>query len=90
MADSDTRQSRVTHGVVHVLAYLHETDASCSEVARQTSLSESSTYRWLTELGDAGILKADAIRTDTGRAVIEYRLEDDELGAAAQVVADRL
>lgn len=89
MTKSNTRPSRITHGAVHVLAYLHETDASCREVARETILAESSVYRWLTELEQIGIIEADAARID-GRAVMKYRLEDDELGAAAKVVVDRL
>lgn len=81
--------SRITHGAVLVLAYLHERDASFNEVARETILSKSSVYRWLTELADAGIIEAEATHLD-GRAVTVYRLDDDELGAAAQVIADRL
>lgn len=82
--------SRITHGAVSVLAYLHERDAPCSEVARETGLSESSTYRWLTELADIGLLEADATRRDNGRPVVVYHLDDDDLGAAAQVLVDRL
>lgn len=82
--------SRITHGAVTVLAYLHETDGTCSQVATEIDLAESSCYRWLTELEEAGILEAEATRPDDGRAVVEYHLPDDELGAAAKVVADRL
>lgn len=88
VADS-RRASRITHGAVLVLAYLHKRDASFNEVARKTILSKSSVYRWATELADAGIIEAEATRLD-GRAVTVYRLDDDELGAAAQVIADRL
>lgn len=83
-------RSKIRHGAVTVLAYLHETDASCREVATDTELAESSTYRWLTELEEAGILEGEATRPDDGRAVVVYHLPDDELGAAAQVISDRL
>lgn len=33
---------------------------------------------------------SSASRNRIGEAIMEYRLKDDELGAAAQVVADRL
>lgn len=89
MTLSNTRPSRITHGAIHVLTYLHEADATCSEVARETCLSESSTYRWLTELAEVSILEAEATRIE-GSAVVVYSLDDNELGAAAQVVADRL
>lgn len=89
-ANRPSGPSRITHGAVLVLAYLHERDAACSEIARKTVLGESSVYRWLTELEEAGILEADATRTDAGRAIVEYHLPDDDLGAAARVVTDRL
>lgn len=89
MAESSTAPSRITHGAVHVLAYLHEMDASCSEVVRNMTLSESVTYRWLTELADVGIIEGKPVKVNA-RAVIVYRLKDDELGADAQVVGDRL
>lgn len=82
--------SPITHGAVLVLAYLHQHDASCSEIARETILAESSVYRWLTEFEEVGILKAEATRADTGRAVIVYHLPDNDLGAATRVVTDRL
>lgn len=89
MSEYDPRPSRITHGAVNVLAYLHETDASCSEVARETSLSESSAYRWLTELADVDVIESEAGLVN-GRAVVIYSLKDDELGAAAQVLVERL
>lgn len=89
-ANHPSDSSRITHCAVHVLAYLHERDAACSEVARETGLGISSVYRWLTELEDVGILEADITRTDTNRAVVEYHLPDNALGEAAQVVTDRL
>lgn len=89
MSDADTSPSRITHGAVHVLAQLYETDAPCSEVARETCLAEATAYRWLTELAEVGILETDAMQID-GHAVVVYSLDDDELGAAAQVIVDRL
>lgn len=89
-ANHSSGPSRITHGAVIVLAYLHERDASCSEIARETSLSESSAYRWLTELEEVDILEAEAHRTDTGRAVVQYHLPDEDLGDGARVVVDRL
>lgn len=88
--DADGAPSRITHGGLVVLAFLHETDASCREVWLQTSLSESAAYRWLTELAAAGVLDTETRRTEDGRAVVEYQLADEALGAAAQVVVDRL
>lgn len=89
--ESDTGDvSRITHGAVTVLAYLHEREATCRQVATAIDLAESSCYRWLTELEEVGILEAEATRPEDGRAVVEYQLPDDELGAAAQVVAERL
>lgn len=89
-ANPPSGPSRITLGAILVLAYLHEHDAACSEIASETGLAESSVYRWVTELEDAGILEAQATRTDTGRAVVVYHLADDDLGAAARVVSDRL
>lgn len=89
MPTTDSPPSRITHGAVLVLAYLHETDASCREVSLNTSLSESSTYRWITELAEVGILETYT-RQDGGRPVVVYHLADEELGAAAQVIVDRL
>lgn len=89
-ADSARGPSRITHGSVRVLAYLHERDAICSVLARETDLAESSAYRWLTELADAGILESEATQRDNGRPVVRYHLPDEELGEAAQVMADRL
>lgn len=89
MADTDPSKSRITHGAVLVLASLHEADASCREMWLRTSLSESSAYRWLDELAEIGILDTD-VREGDGRPVTVYHLDDEELGAAAQVVVDRL
>lgn len=88
--DSSRGPSRITHGSVRVLAYLHERDGICSVVARETDLAESSVYRWLTELDDAGILDSEATRNRNSRPVVEYHLPDEELGEAAQVMLDRL
>lgn len=82
--------SWITHGSLLVLSYLHETDATCRDVANETGLAESSAYRWLTELEDAGILEAEAMQPDDGRAVVQYHLPDEELGDAARVIVDRL
>lgn len=90
MATTPRGPSRITHGAVTVLACLSEVDAPCCEVARETGLSESVVYRWLTELTDVGIIEADAVQRPDGRPVMVYHLADDELGAAAQVVVDRL
>lgn len=81
--------SRITHGAVMVLAHLYETDASCRDLYHETSLAESTAYRWVTELEEAGFLDGEATRRG-GRSVVEYSLEDDELGAAARVLVDRL
>lgn len=89
MADSDPHPSRITHGAILVLACLHESDATSREVWLRTSLSESSAYRWLTELADVSILDTYE-RHDDGRTVTVYHLEDADLGAAAQVIVDRL
>lgn len=90
MATTPRGPSRITHGAVTVLACLPEVDAPCCEVARETGLSESVVYQWLTELTDVGIIEADAVQRPDGRPVMVYHLADDELGAAAQVVVDRL
>lgn len=89
-ANSPNDTSRITHGAVVTLAYLHETDATCSDVTDETSLSRSACYRWLTELEAVGILTADPIQRDKGRPVMVYHLDDEDLGAAAQVLVDRL
>lgn len=89
-ATPSKRASRITRGSVQVLAYLHQRDAICSVLAREIDLAESSAYRWLTELDQAGILEAEATRRDNARPVVRYHLPDEELGAAAQVVVDRL
>lgn len=89
-ADSASGPSRITHGAAQVLAYLHERDAICSVLSQETDLAESSAYRWLTELEEAGILEAEATQRDNGRPVVQYHLPDEELGAAAQVLMDRL
>lgn len=90
MTENSSWDSRITHGAVVVLAYLHETDATCSEIGRETILAESSAYRWLTELDSAGIIEGEPARSNKGRAVVVYHLPDDELGAAAEVIRDRL
>lgn len=89
MADPGKHPSRITHGALLVLACLHEADASSREVFQRTSLSESTTYRWVTELADAGVLDTYD-RTDSTRDVVVYHLTDNELGEAAQVVVDHL
>lgn len=80
----------ITHGSVTVLSYLHGGDAICSDLAYGTGLAESSAYRWLTELEAEGILDAEATHANSGRPVTEYHLPDEELGAAARVLVDRL
>lgn len=89
-ADGQRASSRITHGSLVVLAYLHETDAACSQVARETPLAESTVWQWLTDLDEAGIIEGEATRSDDGRAVVEYHLDDHRLGAAARHVVDRL
>lgn len=89
MAGPGEQPSRITHGAILVLACLHEVDAASREVWLRTSLSESTTYRWLTELADAGILETYE-REGSSRNVVVYHLEDEELGEAAQVILDRL
>lgn len=89
-ADSASGPNRITHGAARVLAYLHERDAICSILAQETDIAESSAYRWLTELDEAGILEAEATQRDNGRPVVRYHLPDEELGEAAQVIMDRL
>lgn len=88
--ESTTGQRRITYGAVLVLASLHERDAICSVLARETALAESSAYRWLTELAEADILEAEPVRRENGRAAMRYHLPDEELGEAAKVVVDRL
>lgn len=89
-AEAERTHSRITHGAIVVLAYLHERDAACREVARGTTLAESTAWEWLTDLEDAGIIEGTATRRDDGRAVVTYYLDDDALGAAAQQVVNRL
>lgn len=89
-AASSREANRIAYGSVQVLAYLHERDAICSVLARETDLAESSAYRWLTELAEAGILESEATQRDNGRPVVRYYLPDEELGEAAQVMTDRL
>lgn len=89
-ADAEATHSRITHGAIVVLAYLHERDAACREVARETILAESTTWQWLTDLEDAGIIDGTATHRDDGRAVVKYHLDDDALGAAAQQIVNRL
>lgn len=84
-----TGPSRITHGSVQMLAYLNETDAVCSEVARETGLVKSSAYRCLTELEKAGILTATTTPREINGPVVQYRLDDEELGASASLVIDR-
>lgn len=84
-----TGPSGITHGSVQVLAYLNETEAVCSEVARETGLAKSSAYRCLIELEEAGILTATATRREKNRPVVQYRLDDEDLGASARLVVDR-
>lgn len=82
--------SLISHGSVIVLAALHESDGACRELSLRTPLSESSTYNWLTTLADAGILETYERQTGVGRPLVVYHLDDEELGAAAQAVVDRL
>lgn len=89
-ATSSKRSSRIARGSVQVLAYLHQRDAICSVLAGNIDLAESSAYRWLTELDEAGILEAEATRRNNARPVVRYHLPDEELGTAAQVIVDRL
>lgn len=89
MADPGKHPSRITHGALLILACLHDADASSREVYRRTSLSESTTYRWVTELAEAGVLETYD-REGSNRNVTVYHLGDDELGEAARLVVDRL
>lgn len=86
----ETDANWISHGAIHVLAYLNETDGICSELAAETGLAESSAYRWLTELEEAGILAAEGTRRENGRPVVRYQLKDEALGAAARVIVDQL
>lgn len=89
-ADSPRGENRITFGAIVVLAYIHEHDATSREVARGTMLAESSVFQWVTELHEVGLLDAEATQRDKGRAVMVYHLDDDELGAAARLLVDRL
>lgn len=89
MADPGKQPSRITHGAILVLACLHDADASSREVYRRTSLSESTTYRWVTELAEAGVLETYD-REGSNRDVTVYHLADDQLGEAAQLVVECL
>jgi len=89
-ADHPNGPSRIAHGSIVVLAYLHDTDANCAEIARETILSRSVVYDWLIQLEAGGILTAEPVQRDEGRPVLVYHLDDEALGAAAQVHVDRL
>lgn len=89
-ADHPNGPSRIAHGSIVVLAYLHDTDANCAEVARETGLSRSAVYDRLIDLEAGGILTAEPVQRDEGRPVLVYHLDDKALGAAAKVLVDRL
>lgn len=80
----------ITHGTLVVLAYLHEQDGTVKEITRSTKLARSTVWQWVTALNDAGIIDSEVERQGRGPPTARYRLNDDELGAAARQLVDRV